>query len=320
MNKLLKKIICIGLAALIMSASVTVPAFADDDEDEGIIITVSKEREEEEKKLSVYSQKKLEEFTADIVKKANKEENLWERFKIIYDFVIDCVEYDYDYYRKSKSDDDLIYIFLGEEAEVGKAWCIINGKAVCSGYSAAIKYLCDKCNITCRRVDDSKHNHSWNQVRIYNNWYNVDACWSDCLFNRYAYFLKTDAQFGKSHWYSATEKRLNPCVTEYDINNPPSPPKNFVEDMSIWNDGILYEYENISDKSSVNLSVGKKVKLSKLVTHDVDDIKVYFSNTKRAKLVKSKSGTLYVKGLKKGPVHLVVVSDGKRTNIKIEIK
>ena len=270
-----------------------------------------------------YSKDELEEFTEEIVKKANKEDNLWERFKIIYDFVLDSVEYDYDFYGKYPSGylpDDAGDLLLGHEGEVTKEWCLVNGKAVCSGYADALEYLCEKCDITCVTLSSGKLCHDWNQVRIYNNWYNVDACWSDCAPNKYVWFLKTDAQFAKKHGYSATERRTNPCITEYDINNPPSPPKNFVEDMAIYRDNILYEMQNISDKSSVSLSVGKKVKLSKLVEYDTDNVKVYFSNTKRAKLVKSKSGTLYVKGLKKGPVYLIVVSDGKRTNIKIEIK
>lgn len=270
-----------------------------------------------------YSKDKLEEFTEDIVEKANKEDNLWKRFKIIYDFVIDNVEYDYDFYGKYTSGylpDDAGDLLLGHEGEVTQEWCLINGKAVCSGYAKAIEYLCEKCDITCVTLSSGKLNHDWNQVRIYNNWYNVDACWSDCAPNKYVWFLKTDAQFAKSHGYSATEDRARPCVTEYDINNPPSPPKNFVEDTVIIKNERYLEMQDISDKSSVSLSVGKKVKLSKLVEYDADDVKVYFSNTKRAKLVKSKSGTLYVKGLKKGPVYLVVVSDGERTNIKLEIK
>ena len=255
---------------------------------------------------------KVETMVEDVVEEANKEDNMWERFKIIYDFVIDTLEYDWDDYN-DKTNNDYEYEFHGEA-------CLLRGKAVCEGYANALVYLCEKCDITCIYTGSSKLNHAWNQVRIYNNWYNVDACWSDCAPNKYVWFLKTDAQFAKKHGYSATERRARPCVTEYDINNPPSPPKNFVEDTKIVKNEKYLEMQDITDKSSINLSVGKKVKLSKLVEYDADDVKVYFSNMKRAKLVKSKSGTLYVKGLKKGPVHLVVVSDGKRTNIKIEIK
>lgn len=255
---------------------------------------------------------KVDVMVEDVVEEANKEDNMWERFKIIYDFVIDTLEYDWDDY---KNDTKNVY-----EYEFDGEACLLRGKAVCMGYALSLEYLCEKCDITCVSIHDGKLNHSWNQVRIYNNWYNVDACWSDCAPNKYVWFLKTDAQFAKRHGYSATERRTNPCVTEYDINNPPSPPKNFVEDTRIVGSEKYLEMQDIADKSSINLSVGKKVKLSKLVEYDAGDVKVYFSNTKRAKLVKSKSGTLYVKGLKKGPVYLVVVSDGERTNIKIEIK
>lgn len=79
--------------------------------------------------------------------------------------------------------------------------CLVDKNANCEGYAKAFKYLCDGAEIPCvvtvgRSFDGS--NHAWNQVKIDENWYNVDVTWDDCddEFEKvHLYFLGSDDDF-----------------------------------------------------------------------------------------------------------------------------
>lgn len=62
----------------------------------------------------------------------------------------------------------------------------VKKKAVCDGYAAAFKVLCDYYNIPCMKnmgyaYDDNgnKGTHAWNLVRVKKRWYIVDSTWND---------------------------------------------------------------------------------------------------------------------------------------------
>ena len=94
---------------------------------------------------------------------------------------------------------------------------LVNGKAVCQGYSNAMKLLLNRLGIPCVFVPSQPMNHAWNMVFVAGGWYHLDATWDDTANagNRYRYFLKTDAQFESlSHygWVSAYQS-----TTELDL-------------------------------------------------------------------------------------------------------
>lgn len=57
----------------------------------------------------------------------------------------------------------------------------LKGRAVCEGYSKALKLLCDRAGIPCKSVFGvaNGENHSWNYVQLDDQWYLVDATWDD---------------------------------------------------------------------------------------------------------------------------------------------
>ena len=68
--------------------------------------------------------------------------------------------------------------------------CLINKKAVCSGYSLLLKYTLENMNIPCEYISgDAKTQareigvmrnltkHAWNAVKLDNKWQFIDATW-----------------------------------------------------------------------------------------------------------------------------------------------
>ena len=59
--------------------------------------------------------------------------------------------------------------FLSQRSIYG---CLINGLSVCVGYSSGYMLLLKAMGFECRLVVSGPH--VWNQVKIENNWYNID--------------------------------------------------------------------------------------------------------------------------------------------------
>ena len=80
---------------------------------------------------------------------------------------------------------------------------IVDGKAVCEGYSRAFQLLCNKMGLDCVCIagiaDDI--GHEWNCVKLDGEWYQVDVTWNDndtpaCVND---YLNLTDAQMYADH-------------------------------------------------------------------------------------------------------------------------
>lgn len=85
---------------------------------------------------------------------------------------------------------------------------LVDGKAVCEGYSRAFSMLCRELDIDCVCVSGLGNDslHMWNSVCLEGKWYNVDVTWDDpdseeedlSVF-KYAFFNMNDTMFGKHH-------------------------------------------------------------------------------------------------------------------------
>ncbi len=71
---------------------------------------------------------------------------------------------------------------------------IVNGTAVCQGYAAAFKTLCDRAGVDSAMVIGTKNDgaHSWNYAGLNNKWYLVDVTNNDASSNHYKYFLSAN--------------------------------------------------------------------------------------------------------------------------------
>lgn len=79
---------------------------------------------------------------------------------------------------------------------------LVNGTAVCEGYSYAFRYIMYKLGIPCLLVTSGEMDHMWNIVQLDGKWYHVDATWDDPTPDRigkagHMYFLLSDSKISK---------------------------------------------------------------------------------------------------------------------------
>lgn len=81
------------------------------------------------------------------------------------------VEYDYKAAKHTSTEYEQSYHAYG---------ALMNGKAVCQGYSYALKILCDKAGIPCWVVTGTyREPHAWNYVKIDSQYYQIDLTMDD---------------------------------------------------------------------------------------------------------------------------------------------
>ncbi|MGN0968862.1 MAG: leucine-rich repeat protein [Oscillospiraceae bacterium] len=137
---------------------------------------------------------KAEEILGGIITENMSE---YEKVKAIHDYLVNHTRYQYSL------------------AGISAAHAILNGTAICEGYSNAFLLLCELSDIDCLFVSGTAGGgHAWNKVRVDGVWYNVDVTWDDPTGGadtlRYDYFLISDAALSKDHtwdrdWLPASE-------------------------------------------------------------------------------------------------------------------
>lgn len=138
----------------------------------------------------------------------------YEKALAIHDYLVLHCEYDYENYLAGKLPSS-VYTAEG---------CLVNAKAVCSGYAAAYKVLMDRLGISCVTLSSNKMNHAWNMVTIDGQLFHVDTTWDDPVWDHkgyagHRYFLKPDNgmvntkgeidHFGWGQNYHASSNRFN---------------------------------------------------------------------------------------------------------------
>lgn len=76
---------------------------------------------------------------------------------------------------------------------------IVNGVAVCDGYSKAYQYLLGKCGITATIIESAALNHAWNLVQLGGDWYETDLTWDDSNGRSYTYYNLTTSGMNGQH-------------------------------------------------------------------------------------------------------------------------
>lgn len=130
---------------------------------------------EEQKSIQDAVKEKVQEIAGEILKPGM---SYIEREIAINNYLVSNIEYD------NEAANQLI-----EEGKVDEKYydsfnaygALINGIAVCEGYSEAFKLLCDEAGIDCIIVTGELEvvGHAWNRVRIYDKWYDVDVTNND---------------------------------------------------------------------------------------------------------------------------------------------
>ena len=167
--------------------------------------------------------------------------------------------------RVSYSDDkndEMIYTAYG---------ALVNGKAICEGYTRAMQLLLSKFGILSTTVSGVAENegHMWNLVNIDGNWYHLDVTWNDADgFISHEYFNITDSEISLDHTFS---KDYTELLSEelsggmaFNISKPPCTES--AADYFV-NKGLIFD-------------VGKTEELAEQIAVSPDDIiEVKFANT-----------------------------------------
>ena len=120
--------------------------------------------------------------------------------RMAHDAVLDATEYDYEAVQLLQSGADDSHAFSAYGA-------LVEGIAVCEGYSEAFQHLLTQMGIECLIVigESENQSHQWNMVRIGENYYHVDPTWNDTdVFaelgiSNYFYFNMSDAMISVDH-------------------------------------------------------------------------------------------------------------------------
>ncbi len=118
----------------------------------------------------------------------------FEKEKLIHDFVVKSVSYDYDNMNSdpsSKTDYPRIWDAYG---------ALCDGKAVCEGYARLFQILCYHTGINANFVRGESQNqpHAWNVVKLDNEWYHVDVTWDDSTNDKYSVYV----------WFNLTTEQI----------------------------------------------------------------------------------------------------------------
>lgn len=176
--------------------------------------------------MDEYNQKidQIDSIISELVDSVEKEPSIINKYRLIHDWIVENVEYDFRYSNAITSEAELTdeereYVRKGNADNIYGA--IVEKKAVCSGISEAFKYICNKCGLDVIVVSGSVPSstyggHAWNVVPIYETYYIVDCTW-DLEYkdgiktgSKYKYFLVNDLYFeGREYFQEEIVKELN---------------------------------------------------------------------------------------------------------------
>ena len=127
-----------------------------------------------------------------VLKKAPKGSSEFERELYLHDQLISLVEY-HDEAEDHSSEYPMAFSAYG---------ALVDGKAVCEGYSRAMQLLSNCLGLQCALVTGVSQEiaHMWNLIRIEGEWYHLDLTWDDAAsMSIYQYFNLTDEQISVNH-------------------------------------------------------------------------------------------------------------------------
>lgn len=181
---------------------------------------------------------RVNEVLAEIVSDSMSD---YEKIKAVYDYICDNVAYDYA--NLGNTDYKLQYTAYG---------ALIDGRAVCQGYSALFYRSMLELGIDCRIISGLGNGgaHAWNIVKLGNYYYNVDVTWDSNYSDTdaYKYFLKSDADFGAHE--RDTDKFGSDFEAQYNISGTSyTLPEDTDEAEAVacveLSDGTVTEYTNL---------------------------------------------------------------------------
>lgn len=143
-----------------------------------------------------------------------------------------ATDYDVELYLNDYLQDKCTYDKTGGQMHTAYG-ALIDGKAVCDGYSRAFQLLCRRLGIMCTVVEgdsdfngDSENGHMWNCIYLGESWYHIDVTWNDatgaeCEAEHYFYVNLTTKDICSDHVISGDfEHRSQNRVNSFNIFVP----------------------------------------------------------------------------------------------------
>lgn len=177
---------------------------------------------------------------------------------IIHDYILANTSYDYDNY-VNDTVPKISYNAYG---------ALVEGVAVCEGYSKAAKLLLNLSNIESGIIISTEMNHGWNYVNINGSYYHMDITWDDSTPEKnrsvYNYFNLSDNEISKDHTWNSDlypqctsdkfnflRKNNSDNMTRIDeriyyFNN------NNLYSVNLYGDNIKNEHNNINGRCLIN--------------------------------------------------------------------
>ena len=150
------------------------------------------------------AREKLEGAAELLAQAAKAQEDVFFQVKYVHDSIIDSTLYDSDAIELISSGKE--YGLLNASTAYG---CLVENKAICSGYSAAFQLVMQKLGIECGRVNGTRisesGSHQWNYLCLDGEYYYIDVTWDDPIKSdgeeskTYEYFLLSDSNLEYTH-------------------------------------------------------------------------------------------------------------------------
>lgn len=143
---------------------------------------------------------KVEAKAKEIISKIDSKASDYEKELAIHDYLANTIRYDKDAEKNPSKNGTLKSAF-----DVYGA--LIEGKAICEGYTKSFQYLCYLVGINANQVVGKSH--MWNVVKIGGDWYQIDLTWDDPIAKKadgtivdviyYNYFNLTTKEMNADH-------------------------------------------------------------------------------------------------------------------------
>lgn len=154
----------------------------------------------------VKAQNELEEKMDEIISNAPSNATQFELEQYVHNYIVDNCEYDHESAASDNPGDNTGNVY----------GVLIEGKAVCEGYSRAFQLLCRELGLECVNIFGTSEDegHMWNCIKIEGEWYHVDVTWDDPETDqedavRYLFFNLNDENICKDHQISELYENLS---------------------------------------------------------------------------------------------------------------
>ncbi len=147
---------------------------------------------------------RLDEIADRLAQEAEAQGDLFSKVKYVHDYIIDNTEYDTQAMEQ---------VMSGRSEGIVNAstayGCLVENKAICSGYSTAFQLIMKRLGIECGPVNGKRATetgaHQWNYVCLDGEYYYIDVTWDDPIRDdgqaakTYEYFLISEDDLSYTH-------------------------------------------------------------------------------------------------------------------------